>query len=314
MADRPAGNGTHRDTAGLRAALPALRLRSDVLSAVREFFLRDHFVEVETPVRVPVPALERHIDAEPAGAKHLRTSPELHMKRLLAAGLDPLFQVGVCFRKGERGPRHRPEYTMLEWYRAGADYTDILADAKALLTATAERVLGRTTVRFQGQDVELSGEWEHLTVRDAFQRWAGWDPLQECDPDRFDIDLVERIEPRLTGSSPFVLADYPPHASALALCSGDPPVARRWELYVAGVELANAFTELTDAAEQRRRFESWAAERDREGRPVYPLDEPFLAALEHGMPEAGGAALGVDRLVMLLGDIADIADVQAFPS
>jgi len=314
VADGTASSGTGRDTDELRSAIPAIRFRSQVLSAVRDFFFRNDFVEVETPVRVPVPALELHIDAESAGEEYLRTSPELHMKRLLAAGLDPIFQVGACFRRGERGPRHRPEYTMLEWYRAGADSMDILADAKALLAATAELVLGRTTIRFQGQEVELAGEWDCVAVRDAFKRWAGWDPLLECNPDRFDIDLVERIEPRLTGSRPFVLTDYPPHASALALCCGEPPAARRWELYVAGVELANAFTELTDPVEQRRRFENWAAERGREGRPVYPLDEPFLASLEHGMPEAGGAALGLDRLVMLLGDIPDIADVQAFPS
>ncbi|NQT94685.1 MAG: EF-P lysine aminoacylase GenX [Lentisphaerae bacterium] len=293
--------------------MPALRLRSDVLSVVRDFFVRRGFTEIETPVLVPVPALERHIDAQPAGDGYLRTSPELHMKRLLAAGFDKIFQVGSCFRKGEHGPRHRPEYTMLEWYRVDADYMDILSDAKDLLVDTARRILGGTALRFNGQDVELAGEWDCLSVRVAFQRWAGWDPLAEVDPDRFDVDLVDRVEPRLPGSRPFVLKDYPPHAAALALCTGDPPVARRWELYLAGVELANAFTELTDPVEQRRRFECWAAERSREGRPVYPLDEGFLAALEQGMPEAGGAALGIDRLVMLLADMPDIADVQAFP-
>jgi len=290
-----------------------LEIRSRLLQAVRRFFIDRDFIEVETPLRIPGPALELHIDAEPCGDLYLRTSPELHMKRLLAAGEKRIFQVGPCFRRGERGPRHRPEYTMLEWYRADADYMDMLVDTKALVGAVFEEVLGTTSLTYQGRPVELMPIWECMPVGETFARLAGWDPLSAYDADRFDLDLVEKVEPKLPRDCPVVLKDFPVEAAALARCrDDDPPVAERWELYIAGIELANAFSELTDPQEQRRRFVACAEQRQQDGRPVYPLDEEFLASMSE-MPPCGGVALGIDRLAMLMADAPVIDHVVAFP-
>lgn len=234
------------------------------------------------------------------------------MKRLLSGGMDKLLQVGPCFRRGERGDRHNPEYTMLEWYRTGADYNDILADTEQLLVFCAQSVLGRSDLVYQGQPIALAPHWERFTVAEAFQRWAGWNPVESWDAGRFDLDLVERVEPNLPRDIPVVLCDYPAAAAALARRKpSDARVAERWELYVGGLELANAYSELTDTAEQRARFEDCAEARLRMGKEVYPLDEEFLRALEK-MPPAGGIALGVDRLAMLFANASSLDEVMAF--
>jgi lysyl-tRNA synthetase class 2 len=203
---------------------------------------------------------------------------------------------------------------MLEWYRASAGYLDVLADTRTLLRDVARETLGRPESRFRGETIGLEEPWHILPVRDAFRNAAGWDPFETFDADRFDIDLVEKVEPALPRDRPTVLLDYPPPLAALSRCrAGIPPVAERWELYVGGIELANAFGELTDPAEQRRRFEECAEARRQIGKPVYPMDEAFLAALDRGLPDCAGVALGIDRLVMLLADADSVADVQAFP-
>ena len=293
----------------LRRKRPALELRARVVAALRGFFADHGFLEVETRVRLRAPALETHIDAEPAGTMYLRTSPELHMKRLLAAGYERLFQIGPCFRRGERGAHHHPEYTMLEWYRAEADDRDILADARGLMVAAAAAA---------GPSVRRPPSWPHhdwqvWTISEAYRRWAGWDPVEAWDADRFDRDMVEKIEPSLPRDAVVVLRDYPAPAAALArLRPPDRRVAERWELYVGGLELANAYTELTDAAEQRARFERCARERAAFRKPVYPLDEEFLRALDDGLPPCAGAALGVDRLILSLAGADSIEAVTAF--
>ncbi len=318
-----APRSAYLENARLQALHPALALRSRVLTAIRTFFIGRGFMEVETPVRLPTPALERHIDAEPAGAGFLRTSPELHMKRLLAAGYERLFQMGPCFRKGERGVRHHPEYTMLEWYRAHADYLDILKDTEELLAALAPLALTPPPINHHPLTIDsfpldLPPSTFHLpplrfSVRAAFLQHAGWDPVADYDDARFERDLVERVEPALPRDRPVILMDYPAPAAALARRKPDnPSVAERWELYLNGVEIANAFSELTDAAEQRARFKTWSDERRAAGVEVYALDEPFLAALEAGMPPAGGIALGVDRLVMVLAGATSLDSVIAF--
>ncbi len=290
-----------------------LECRSRVLRAVRDFFYDEGFVDVETPVRLPTPALETHIDAPASGRAWLRTSPELHMKRLLAAGCTRLFQIGPCFREGECGRRHNPEFTLLEWYRAEADYTDILRDTEALTARVFQTVTGRTSFVYRGETIDLAKPWHCIAVREAFRRWAGWDPVADWNEDRFDIDLVEKVEPALPRDRPCVLTDYPATAAALArLKPHDPAVAERWEVYIGGLELANAYSELCDPVAQRARFIEAAEARRRLGRAVYPLDEPFLAALGKGLPPCGGIALGIDRLVMLVCDAADIDEVRAF--
>ena len=288
---------------------PALALRSRVFSAVRAFFPERDYLEVETPVRVPAPALEDHIDAEPSGSHWLRTSPELHMKRLVCAGMERIFQIGPCFRQGERGTRHRPEYTMLEWYRAGATVRDLEQETHELLLHICQ-ALGQN--EFSG--IDLAAPPARFTVRDAFWLWAGWDPTESFDADRFDLDLVDKVEPRLAEPPvPVILTDFPKERAALArLSGGAPPVAERWELYLGGMEIANAYHELTDPAEQRARFLACAAERAARGQEVYPLDEAFLAALEHGMPPCAGIALGLDRLLMILAETCHIENIRAF--
>ena len=275
--------------------LVCLSERARVLREIRAFFDARGFTEVETPVRIPAPAPEPHIDCPPSGDCFLRASPELQMKKLLAAGMECIYQIGPCFRDGEKGSRHNPEFTMLEWYRANADYSDIARDAEELLAEV---------LRPHG-----SAALPRMTVREAYLRWAGWDPVEAWDQDRFDFDMATKIEPNLP-KGPLFLTDYPAPAASLArLKEDDPRVAERWELYMDGIELANAFTELTDAAEQRRRFEAARAERRTLGEADYPLDEDFLSALAR-MPSAGGVALGVDRLVMLACGAASIDAVR----
>ena len=285
-----------------------LKVRAQVLRTIRAFFDARGFVEVETPVRIAAPAPEPHIDCPASGDWFLRASPELQMKKLLAAGLPRIYQIGPCFREGERGRRHAPEFTMLEWYRADADYNDIAADMEALVSEVL-RHDGTTGV----SPIATSVPFKRITVREAYLRWAGWDPVADWDQDRFDFDMATKIEPNLP-KDPLFLSDYPAPAASLArLKAEDPRVAERWELYVGGMELANAFTELTDAAEQRRRFEAARAERRVLGEADYPLDEEFLSALAH-MPPAGGVALGVDRLVMLACGASSIDDVLLPPT
>jgi len=307
LTNRPA------DSEALRGLRRVLELRARLYAAIRRFFCDRGFLEVETPVLLPANAPEEHVAAVSAGPGWLRTSPELAMKRLLAAGQGKIFQLGPVFRAGENGRWHHPEFTLLEWYRADAGYLEILADAKELLAAAAAALRGAAD--FAWRDVPLScapESWVQLGVSEAFVAHAGWDPAREFDADRFDLDLVSRVEPALPADRPVVLMDYPAPLAALARRKPDDPArAERWELYLGGVELANAYSELTDPAEQRARFEAANARRRARGAAPYPLDEAFLAALAQ-MPPAGGIALGVDRLLMILADAASLDAVLPF--
>ena len=262
---------------------------------MRSFFNERGFVEVETPVRIAAPAPEPHIDCPPCGDMFLRASPELQMKRLLAAGMDRIYQIGPCFRDGEKGARHNPEFTMIEWYRINCDYMQILADAEELI---------RSLASLFGQD-PLPG-FTRLTIRDAYIKWAGWDPFESFDQDRFDFDMATKIEPSLPGGYVFLM-DYPREAASLSKLRG--VVAERWELYHDRLELANCFTELCDGAEQRRRFLIARAERQSLGESDYPLDEDFLESLSM-VGSAAGVAVGVDRLVMSLIGADSISEVR----
>ena len=301
------------DSDALRSLRRVLDLRARLNEAIRRFFRERGFLEVETPVVLPANAPEATIDAVPAGAGWLRTSPELHMKRLLAAGFENIFQLGPVARAGEHGRWHHPEFTLLEWYRANAGYLEILADTKALLAFIAAELRGAADFTWQGKPVSFAQDlWEKAAVSQAFIQHAGWDPAVKFDPDRFDLDLVTRVEPALPPDHPVVLIDYPAPLAALARRKPDDPLrAERWELYLGGVELANAYSELTDPAEQRARFEEANAARARRGAKPYPLDEAFLAALPQ-MPPSGGIALGVDRLLMILADADSLDGVLPF--
>ncbi|MGM0452596.1 MAG: amino acid--tRNA ligase-related protein [Thermodesulfobacteriota bacterium] len=289
-----------------------LSLRQAVVAAIRDFFVQNGFLEVQTPVRMAAPAPEPHIDAVAADGGWLQTSPELYMKRLIAAGFEKVFQICPCFRQGERGRRHLPEFTMLEWYAAGADYREMMGQTENLLYHVCRKVRGDDHLVCQGRNIDLTPPWPKLSVAEAFDRYAHMDMAAALAEDRFDEQITMSVAPRLDAGRPVILYDFPAQRTPLAkTCADNPGLAQRFELYVAGIELCNAFSELTDAAEQRRRFETELFRRTTAGRPEYPMPAAFLDALAD-MPEAAGNALGLDRLVMLFADTDCIDDITAF--
>jgi len=328
--------------ARLAARLPFLRRRALLAQAVRAFFSARGYVEVETPYAVTTPGEEVHLAAfatgqvAPDGARRrlwLHTSPEFAMKKLLAGGAGPIFQLARVWRNGEGSDLHEAEFTMLEWYRPGAGMDSLIAETAALLRAVLPPV-----VTCRGITTDLRAA-ERLTVAEAFSRFAGADVLAtagdaaalaraagerlrdgETWEDLFFRLLLGRIEPQLGRARPTFLTHWPAEQAALARRDpADPRVAERFELFVCGIELANAFVELTDAAEQRARFLADRARRHAmNGAADWPLDEDFLAALAHGLPPCAGIALGFDRLAMLAAGAERIEQVlwlpQEFPS
>ena len=293
--------------------LDLLRERAKIVQAIRRFFDEREFVEVETAVRIPAPAPEEHIDCPPVvGGGYLRASPELQMKKLLAAGMDKIYQIGPCFREGERGSRHNPEFTMIEWYRRGANYLDIKRDLESLLEGLV--VADSRSGRAEGENILLR-------VRDAYLRYAGWDPWEgDWDQDRFDFDMATKIELAIKelGGGVFLM-DYPPQAASLAKLTTTRPTtnnqrpttyAERWEFYWDGMELANCFTELCDRDEQKLRFEKAKEARKLLKEADYPIDSEFIDCLPK-IENAAGVALGVDRLVMVLTKMKEISAVRA---
>jgi lysyl-tRNA synthetase class 2 len=237
------------------------------------------------------------------------------MKRLLVGGLTRIYQLGRSYRADESGARHQPEFTMLEWYRGFEDADAVMRDTEELVHALALEITGAAILDGSRGPIDVTPPWERLSVRDAFQRYAGLDVWAVLpDEERFFRVLVEQIEPELGRARPVFLTEWPASMASLArlVPASSPPVAERFEVFVDSLELCNGFGELTDPAEQRARLEHDQRERRRLGLPVYPVDERFLASLEEGMPPTGGNALGVDRLVMLLTGVRDLRDVVAF--
>jgi elongation factor P--(R)-beta-lysine ligase len=300
------------ETSRLRQIKANVERRALILDSIRAFFRREGFLEVETPLLVPQAAPEQFIAPFTVNGWFLSTSPEMHMKRLLAAGYGSLFQVTHCFRRGERGHLHNPEFTMLEWYRVEADYMGIIEDAERLVLAvTGDLGLG-SGIRYQGQDIGLARPWPRTSVSQAFRKSADWDPVLQDDPERFDLDLVDKVMPSFAPNRPTVLMDYPAaNASMARLKPGDSKVAERAEVFIGGLELANAYTELTDAAEMEKRFQK-VIEETGDTENHRPMPRRFLKAMAD-LPACGGIALGVDRLVMLVCDAASIDEVVAFP-
>jgi len=298
-----------RRLAGLAANL---KRRALILSITRRFFDAQGFLDVETPLRSPAIAPEKEIIPLQSEGWFLATSPELYMKRLLAAGYRQLYQISHCFRKGERGRLHNPEFTMLEWYRAGGDYMTMIADTEQLVLTIACELGFGDKIKYQGKTIDLTLPWSKITIREAYRQLAGWDPGENPDPVRFDTDMVMKVIPHFNAHRPTVIYDYPaPMASLAKLKKGNPGVAERAEVFIGGLEIANAYSELTDRKEQTMRFQKEIDAIKREQGRDAPLPEKFLASLDK-LPAAGGIALGIDRLVMLFCDAASIDEVVAF--
>lgn len=327
---------------------PFLLARNRITKAFRAWFEAEGFEEVEAAALQVSPGNEAHLHAfatqaltiaGEASPLYLHTSPEFACKKLLAAGEERIFEFARVWRNRERGPLHHPEFTMLEWYRTGAPYETLMDDCAAILALAAETT-GATRFRFRGLEIDPFAPPERITVARAFDRFAGIDLLASIDADGatdrdaladavraaglrvadddtwadvFSRVMVEKVEPNLGVGRAAILCEYPVAEAALARPTADDRrVAERFELYACGVELANAFGELTDAAEQRRRFEAEMDEKARVYGERYPIDEDFLSALER-MPAASGSALGFDRLVMLAAGAARIEQVLWVP-
>lgn len=321
----------------------SLTLRAAVLRHIRRFFDEQGFLEVDTPTLMTVPDLTpalasfQTVFEDVSGHAfplYLQTSPEHAMKRLLAAGYNRIYQICRFYRNGERYATHHPEFTGLEWYEAYGDYHQVMKTTEELIASLCVAITGTATVTYQGCAIDLNPPWSRLTVREAFQRNAGVD-LDACgtvdlfrghaaelgyqtrEDDTWD-DLFHRlfalaVEPALPSDRPIFLFEYPAHLPSLAKHkTGDHRYVERFELYIGGLELGNAFTELNDPEEQHRRFEEQrAAKREHEGY-TGPVDEALLAALRFGMPPAGGIAIGLDRLLMLFADAPTIDGVLPF--
>lgn len=324
---------------------PYLEARQRIIKTIRAYFDGQGFDEIETPILQTCPVIDTHIrafatdlrgvDGEIAKTMYLHTSPEFAMKKLMVAGMEKIYQICHVFRNAEGSSRHVPEFTLVEWYRTQAGYTDIMKDCVGLLQDCA-KAANIKTYRYKEFECNPFRKWEKLTVCEAFERYAdvklkeyledkegfreavnafglhtaeddGWDDL-------FFRVMEARIEPNLGMGQPTFLCDYPISMASLSCKKPDDPrFAERFELYICGIELANAFSELTDATEQRKRYEIEMAEKERLYGERYPLDEEFIAALEYGLPPSGGIALGIDRLIMLATGAEKIEDVLWTP-
>jgi lysyl-tRNA synthetase class 2 len=289
-----------------------LFLRADILKSIRSYFNSRGFLEVETPQRIPSNAPEEHIEPYRSGDMYLQTSPEICMKRLLCRGHDKIFQISRCWRRDERGSRHVPEFTMLEWYRANSDYYDLMKDCEGLLLHVSIECSRDNSVPHNSKPIALGDGITTITVSEAFEMFSDISMESAVRDGSFDERMVTHIEPALIQDKPVIIMDYPIEMAALARPKpGNISVAERFELYAGGLELANGFSELNDPLEQRKRFNNTNLRRTELGLTPLPLPEPFLQELSM-MPPSAGIALGVDRLVMLIADTVTIDDVIAF--
>jgi len=289
-----------------------LKIRSKLIQSIRNYFISNDYLEVNTPCRIPAPIPEAFIDSICTEKWYLQTSPELNMKKLIASGLPRIFQICPCFRANERSDSHLSEFSLLEWYCTPANYLDLMNDCEQLIRHIA-RDLHKTNdcLTYQGEPISLVCPWRRVSVSEAFKEYASITMRQAIEQERFDEIMVYEIEPAL-GVNPMFLFDYPKERAALArLKPNNPEFAERFELYIGGHELANAFSELRDPVEQKDRFEYEINERTSFGKPNYPVPHSFLKML-YLMPETAGIAMGIDRLVMLFTDTTCIDDVVTF--
>lgn len=295
-------------------------VREKVIDIVRSFFKNQGFHEVQTPIMVPIPSIEPNLEVfetELRTSKGLKKdgflimSPEFSIKKLLAAGIGNCFEITKCFRNDEEvSPMHNPEFTMLEWYRINADYTDVMNDFEQLFL----KIIGKSKMHYQGVEYDLTPSWPKFRFEDLFQKYAGKNVLEVSDDDFYKI-YFNKIEPELIKlKKPYFTYDYPISQASLSRPAKDPHFAERFEVFLGGIELGNCFSELTDAKAQKERFLADLAERKRLGKTDYPVDEELIEALKSGLPPVSGIAVGVDRMVMLAADVSSIAETMFFPS
>jgi elongation factor P--(R)-beta-lysine ligase len=325
-------------------------VREEVMDTIRAFFKGRDYQEVFTPMLVPVPSAEANLEVFETELKtagglkrpgYLIMSPEHAIKKLLAAGIGKVFELSRCFRNQEEVSRaHNPEFTMLEWYHTGADYTAVMTEFEELflkIIKSVQKTVELNKWTYQGNTYDLTPPWPRISVAEAFERYAGIEADALVDEAALKAYAKEKgfgvnktdtweqvfyqiffnqVEPRLNeGCRPYFLYDYPLAQAALARPKkSDPRFAERFEVFVAGLELGNCFSELIDAREQARRFENDLAERQKQGKSVYPMDQELIEALKSGLPEVAGIAVGVDRLVMLAADVPSIAETLFFPA
>ncbi|MBU8849139.1 MAG: EF-P lysine aminoacylase GenX [Desulfobacterales bacterium] len=289
-----------------------LEIRSLVIQAARDFFTDNLYLEIDTPIRCPCIIPEAQIDPVISEGFYLQASPELCMKRMLSKGFDKIFQICKCFRKNERGTQHLPELTMLEWYAKDDTYLDLMNQCQGLIKFIAARLNLENQIRYQDKTISLNHPWQKLTVQQAFNLYADKSLNDALNDNSFDEIIGCQIEPHLGNTTPAFLYDYPASLASLAkLIPDNPQYAQRFEFYLAGIELANGFSELTDPVEQKSRFEKENQIRSSRKTAPIPMPDNFLTDLEK-MPDSAGIALGIDRLVMIFCDTTSIDDVVAF--
>lgn len=306
--------------------LEKLLIREKVVDTIRDFFKKQNFHEVFTPILVPIPSTEPNLEVfktelrTSKGEKrngYLIMSPEFSIKKLLAGGLGNCFEITKCFRNEEEvSAQHNPEFTMLEWYRVGANYFDVMDDFEKLFIEIVKKVNPKTDLKkweYQGETYDLSSPWPRIRIPDAFEKYAKVDVLKIIDENFYKIYFNE-IETELKKMGrPYFIYDYPISRASLSKPSKDPNFAERFEVFLGGVELGNCFSELTDWKEQERRFEIEKKEREKLGKTDYPIDMDLIEALKSGLPKVSGIAVGVDRLVMLAANTASISETLFFP-
>jgi lysyl-tRNA synthetase class 2 len=289
-----------------------MQARARLIQSIRLFFINHGFLEVETPLRIPSPAPEENIEALPSGNWFLQTSPELCMKRLLSAGYPRIFQISKCFRQSERGDKHLPEFTMLEWYVAQFNYHQLMDQCQTMLLALCDDMGIGNNIVWQNKKINMAPPWERISVAEAFLKYSPVTLERALAQDQFDEILVDYIEPHLGVNRPAFIYDYPAKLAALArLSQNNPAVSERFELYIGGLEIANGFSELTDAREQKQRFEKALKIRAGKNWAPYTMPEKFIRSLA-ALPPCAGIALGIDRLMMIFTGEEKIDDVVAF--
>lgn len=307
----------------LQRKLPIAKLRMNFFQQIRNYFYENDFIEVETPIRIKFPAPESNIETFRSEDRFLIASPELQMKLLIMAEYEKIFQIVRCFRKEKTSSLHQTEFTMLEWYRTGSDIEELMVDCENLIKNEINLILNflkkEKSHEIDARKCEklfssIKYPFEKIEIKDIYHDLAGWDPTSIYDPMRFDIDMVTKIEPFLKTKPAVFLMGYPYYQASLArLRDESKTIAQRFELYLNGVEIANAFDELTDGHEQEKRFLEELKIREEKGMNKYELDNRFIENLKKGMPKTSGIALGIDRLIMTLLCKNSLDEVILFP-